>query len=221
MTYGMSALLHADPAFAAGAGSFSSGLERLAGDGWVTTPAQLTASMLEVIRYRWSPFDRPFLVRGFGAGESELTLLDLDIEASMPGAEARAASRRAGTALLGMWARLGLASAGNYREVVRSGDALGHLPVAQGIIFAARGLSCDEAQALSCWAVLSSFAASAVRLGLVGHQSAQEALLTAVEDSRQLLSEPVATDAIPWTCTPVQDIAVERHALSNLKLFAS
>ena len=191
MTDHIAALMHADPAFAAGGGSFSSGLERLAADGWAASQDELVERMVEAVSARWNPHDRVYLVRALTLPGPERVTLDLDVEASTPGQEARSASRRAGSALLATWARLGLA------------EAVG------------------DAESLSCWAVLGGYASSAVRLGVIGHRGAQEALLTAHARLSPLLERPVADDAEPWTFTPLHDIAIERHALSDMKLFAS
>lgn len=221
MTHDMAALMHADPAFAAGGGSFSSGLERLAADGWVATSDDLLARMVEAVTARWDPFDRVYLVRAFGMPPQERLALDLDLEASTLGHEARSASRRAGTALLATWARLGLTVAAEYREAVRSHPGAGHLAVAQAVVFDARGLSIRDAESLSCWAVLSGFASSAVRLGVIGHVGAQTALLEAHVAVAGMLEKTVSAGAEPWTFTPLHDIAIERHSLSDMKLFAS
>ena len=221
MTDHIAALMHADPAFAAGGGSFSSGLERLAADGWAASQDELVERMVEAVSARWNPHDRVYLVRALTLPGPERVTLDLDVEASTPGQEARSASRRAGSALLATWARLGLAEAVAYRDVVRATPGCGHLPIAQAVVFGARGLSVRDAESLSCWAVLGGYASSAVRLGVIGHRGAQEALLTAHARLSPLLERPVADDDEPWTFTPLHDIAIERHALSDMKLFAS
>jgi urease accessory protein len=224
MTGALGPLLHADPAFAAGAGSFSSGLETLVADGFVTDAATLTAFLVDAVRLRWNRFDRVLLVRSHGIGAADddgRREVDREAELSTVGAAARAASRRAGIALLGTWARLGLLDAARYRDLARRTPGAGHLAVAQGLVHRAHELTLAESEALACWALLSSSASGAIRLGVVGHRAAQNALLDARRAVEPLLAEPVHPDAVPEAFTPVTDIAVERHALSDLKLFVS
>jgi urease accessory protein len=218
----LAALLHADPAFASGASSFSSGLETLVSDGHVRTESDLVAVMVDAASQRWNSFDRVFLVRSFAAS-SDLgrIAVDEDVERSTLGSDARRASRRAGGALLGTWARLGRTEVTHYRELVHGGAALGHLSVAQGIVFASNGLDLASAENLACWSVLSGFASGAVRLGVVGHRSAQTALIDAQKALAPLLALPVDPLATPMVWTPVIDIAVERHAYADMRLFAS
>lgn len=219
---GVAALLHADPAFASGAASFSGGLETLVADGLVRDADGLAAAMADAVRLRWNPLDRVLLVRSHGAADDDARLaVDREAELSILGAAARAASRRAGLALLGTWARLGDADATRYRGVARATAHAGHLPVAQGLVFRAQRVPLADAEALACWALLSGYASGAVRLGLIGHRAAQRALLDARTLADALLAVPVAPDAIPHAFTPVHDIAVERHALADLTLFAS
>lgn len=222
MTSGLGALLQADPAFASGSSSFSSGLETLVADGFVHDTGSLTAFMVDAVRRRWNTFDRVFLVRSHGADDQNARLaLDLEYEIGTLGAAARSASRRAGIALLGTWARLGLVEAARHRDAARATVGAGHLAVAQGLVHSAHGLPLAESEALSCWALLSSSASGAIRLGVVGHRAAQTALIEARAAVEPLLAEPVLPGAETHAFTPVTDIAVERHGLSPLKLFAS
>ncbi len=219
-------LLNADPAFGSGASSFSSGLETLVGDGLVGDPDGLVALMTDAVRLRWNTFDRVFLSRSYALGcrsesDADRLALDRELEVSMPGHSARGSSRRAGAALLGTWARLGSPSVIRYRHRVKGTAFAGHLAVAQGLVWSERGLTLDDAEALACWAVLSAYASGAVRLGVVGHRSAQFALITAERELAPLLEQPVPDDAVPHSFTPIHDIALERHRLAELKLFVS
>jgi urease accessory protein len=215
-------LLHGDPAFASGAASFSSGLETMVADGWVTSKDELVAMMVGAIRCRWNTFDRVFLGRASRAGDQdELAEVDRELEVSMLGASARSASRRAGVALLGAWTRLGREEVARYRERVLAVGEGGHLSVAQGFVYSANGLDLRAAESLSCWAVLAGYASGAVRLGVVGHRSAQLALLEASGVIGELLASPVDPAATPCAWTPLLDIAIERHANAELRLFAS
>ncbi|GAA2225517.1 hypothetical protein N1031_04510 [Herbiconiux moechotypicola] len=227
MTSSLGALLQADPAFASGATSFSSGLETLVADGFVTDADTLTRFLTDSVALRWNTFDRVVLVRSHALGldtprsDDARLALDRETEITTPGERARSASRRAGIGLLGTWARLGSLAAARYRDLARSTTGCGHLAVAQGLVHAEQGVSLADSEAVACWALLSGQASSAVRLGVVGHRAAQTALLEARRLVEPLLAHPVAADAVPHAFTPVTDIALERHSLAELKLFAS
>jgi urease accessory protein len=212
-------LLHSDPAFGSGATSFSSGLETLAADGLVDGRDGLVAVMLDAVRLRWNTFDRVFLARSHAAAADARTALDREVEVSMLGAAARTASRRSGIALLGTWQRLGHQAAADYRRTALVTPGAGHLAVAQGLVWAELDLA--DAEALACWALLTTLASSAVRLSVVGHRGAQEALVEVERRIAPLLAVPADLDAVPHAFTPVQDVAVERHRLAEMTLFAS
>lgn len=214
-------LLHADPLFAAGAASFSSGLEALSSAGLLETGDELTAVMRSALAGRWNTFDRLFLVRGMRATtQDELGLLDDEIEVRTMGASARAASRRAGMSLLGAWSRLGSdAAAAQRARCVTLGGC--HLPIAQAVVYSENGLTIEEAEALSCWSLLSGYAGAAVRLGALGHTVTQSALIRVRPFADALLAKPSEVGTEPMTWTPTADIAVERHSHAAMRLFAS
>ncbi|MDR2114512.1 MAG: hypothetical protein LBO75_04450 [Bifidobacteriaceae bacterium] len=212
-------LVRADPLFTAGAGSFSSGLEQLTGDGLMDQPDALAQVMRQAVSCRWNTFDRVFLARAFAAESQEQAVLhDVALEKATLGQAARAASARTGRALLGMWSRLGDATARGYRSHPK---ARGHLAIVQGILCAAHGLSLDQTEHLACWAMLSQYAGAAVRLGTTGHLTAQRALLQATDWAEKLLATPVDPAQTPHAFTWLLDIAVERHGHAAQKLFAS
>lgn len=213
-------LLHADPAFAAGAGSFSSGLETLAAEEWITTADTLEEVLREALAQRWNSFDRVFLARAYAAAPDpdHLLTVDSDLNRHLIGEAARTASRRAGGALLGVWARLEDPEASQMRA--RSPEGV-HLPVAQALIAKSHGLSLEDMETLAGWAVVSSYASSAVRLGISGHRRVQHMITRAATHLRTLLDLPIAAGTEPVTWTPRHDIAMERHQNSGLRLFAS
>lgn len=60
-------MVHLDPLFAAGAGSFSNGIETLIVDSWITTPSELEEFVLDSLENRWNTFDRIFMARAWTA----------------------------------------------------------------------------------------------------------------------------------------------------------
>jgi urease accessory protein len=211
----------ADSAFPSGAVSFSSGLEALAADGLVGE-AEYAEFLLDTLRHRWDPFDRVYLTRSLSAADdAQRCKVDCDLDASTFIAEARRASRRAGMALLGTWARLGMPAAQDYRALVHAGRGRGHLAVAQGLVYSASGLGRAASEAASCWSLLTGLTGAAIRLGVVGSLSAQAALVHIRPHVAALLAEPMSADRDPHAWTPLQDIAFARHAHAELRLFAS
>lgn len=213
-------LLNSDPVFAAGAGSFSSGLETLAGDGWVLTSDDLRQVIHEALVLRWNTFDRVFLSMAYQANGELSALLDVhdQLEMQLFGAAARSASRRAGAAAIGMWARLGLTEAVEMRMHRPTGL---HLPIAQAVIANAQQMSLGDLESIAGWSVITSYASSALRLGMFGHLKIQELLIDASQELDRMLGYPVPASAEPFAWTPNLDIALERHSEAEVRLFAS
>lgn len=218
---GIRDLVQADPLFAAGAGSFSSGMEALAVDGLLETPQQVADVVQQTLTRRWNPFDRVFLARGWASNRHRLSEVDDLVEISTIGQAARRASKRAGLAMLGTWERLGDRDAAEYREAVLHGRAHGHLSVVQACIYRGQGLAQGSAESLSCWTLLSAMVSAALRLGLIGHRDGQRILLESGEAIEPLLEQPVDPEATPTAWTPMLDIAIERHEANSARLFAS
>lgn len=221
MTMELRALVHLDPLFAAGSGSFSFGLESLVRDGFIREPRDVASFVEQVMTQRWNTFDRVYLAMCWSLDDSRLIEIDELVEVSTIGVVARQASRRAGRAMLGMWARLNDAAAITYRKEVKADRARGHLSVVQALIYRNQELSLDAAETLSCGTLLSVLVSSAVRLGVVGHRDAQRIILESTERMQPLLCDPVDTAREPTAWTPLQDIAIERHSRVDARLFAS
>ena len=214
-------LQHSDSAFPSGSVSFSSGLERLVADGFVTDGTSFTAMLFDAIKNRWNTFDRVFLARSFVTDAAGRCAIDREFEASVFCANARASSRRAGLAMLGTWSRMDDPEAIDYRALVHSGLAFGHLPIVHGLVYASAGLDLPTAETAACWTTASALANAAIRIGAIGPLSAQGALTELREEFAALLDEPVGLEDPPSAWTPVQDIAQARHTLADLRLFAS
>ena len=133
----------------------------------------------------------------------------------------REGSRRAGAALLGAHESLVTPHAGSYYDLVKRGDAPGHLAVAQGLVFCAVGLPEDWAAALSGHGVIVGYLGAALRLGLVGHIASQRCLAAMREVVAEVLATPPhALDDI-GAFTPQSDIAAMRHDTATLRLFTT
>jgi urease accessory protein len=222
----LAALHLGDSAFPSGAFAFSWGLEGLAADGLVAAEADLAAVVEEVLVNRWRSFDRVVLRRvyamgGVGRSIDDLVALDLEVETATWAAPLRAGSRRAGRALLNVHEKLGSAEARSYRLRIAADQRLGHLAVAQGIAWRGAGLPLEAAEAVGAWTAISSITSAAIRLGLVGHLSAQAVLRHARAVAAGILAETPDRDAPLSAFTPLLDIAQMRHQERDVRLFAN
>lgn len=214
------ALQHGDSFFPSGAIAFSSGLENLADAGAVAGAADLADFVWGQVEHRWAPFDRPVAAAHRAAHDPDaLAALDGAVEARSLAAAPREGSRRAGRALLSVHARMGVAAATDYQARVVRGVAHGHLPVVQGLVWAAVGLGEAEALALSAHACVTGLTGAALRLGLVGHVDAQAIR----RDLAPAIERTLAADLPPveglHAFTPLAEIAVMRHETAETRLF--
>jgi len=216
------ALQFGDSAFPSGAFAFSWGLEGLAADGLIEDADDVADIIVQQLTRRWNSMDRVLLVRAYAALDIEaITTVDRLAEAATFSAPMRAGSRRAGRALLGVGARLGLDGLRDYREAAAEDACLGHLAVIQGLVFRAAGLPLALAEMLSGWAVIGGLSSAAVRLGLIGHVEALRMAGPLRATLAGLLETPVAADAALSSFTPLVDIAVTRNAQRDMRMFAT
>lgn len=220
----LAALWQGDSAFPSGAFAFSNGIEGAAALDGPLDRARLSAVLATTLRFRWATADRVALLHAFHAeGVSRLGAVDRAVEAATVSEPLRVGSRRQGTALLIAHARLGTAGAAAYRASIAGGQALGHLPVAQGWLWRHCGLDEASAVAAGAYTVAAGLVNAAVRLGGVGAIEAQGALGEALDLIAGIAGEvfdPSAPLFFP-SITPWLDIAAARHARSDLRLFSN
>lgn len=208
-----------DSAYPSGGFAFSWGLEGLAADGLVETAKDVADLAEEQLAHRWDTMDRVLLRRAFVAGDvAEVDRLAETVTWALP---MRVGSRRAGRALLGVSARLGLEEARCYRALVEADLVLGHLPVVQALVFRASGLPLELAELLSGWTMITGLASAGVRLGLIGHLEAQGLITASRARLASLLARTPAHDARPSSFTPLAEIALARSGDRHLRLFAT
>lgn len=219
----LASLQHADSFFPAGGIAFSWGLESLNGDRHVATPAALHAFILGQLRYRWHTLDRPFLRAAYqsGANLDDLVALDGELEAMILAREAREGSRRAGGSLILVHERIGTMGAADYRGRMVAGQAAGHLPVVQALVWKGVGLSLEAVESVSAYAMTIGMISAALRLGVLGHLAAQQIMTQLRPDIAQLLAieAPAVTEAQSFT--PAAEIAMMRHEVQSSRLFAN
>lgn len=218
----LTALQHGDSLFPSGGFAFSQGLEASIGEAAALGPFDLAEFVTLQVRLRWAGSDRVALVRAFRAGApTAVAAIDREVEAATIVETLRTGSRRNGGALLTAHARIGTPGAAAYRDLIRSGDAHGHLPVAQGFLWRALGLGEAEAVAIAGYGHVSALLAAAIRLGAVGAIDAQvmvARLLPIVEDAA---AAPIADDQPLRSFVPLAEIAAMRHGESGQRLFAN
>lgn len=209
-----------DSAFPTGGFAFSSGLEALVGEEIVSSEGDLAVVMHEELVHRWNTMDRVLLARAWDApAPAERLVVDLAAEVRSVNHVLRRGSRRAGSALLSSFSRLGYADAIDYYELVRSSAAPGHLPVAQAVGYRAAGLDLAMAQMVSGWSMLAGLANAAVRIGVVGHLGAQRALNQLRPVLAAKLVDPTPSDLSAFN--PLADIAAARVIAGRTRMFAT
>jgi urease accessory protein len=215
-------LQHADSAFPSGSFAFSNGVEGLAAINAPLDRSGLRDIVAMVLQHRWATSDRVAVMRAHRAGENfdELAVLDQAVEAATLSEPLRSGSKRNGNALLAAHTRLGTPGAGELRAQVTAEKLHGHLPVVQGFLWRAHGMTGSDAMTISGYTTASGLIAAAVRLGRIGAVEAQ-AVLAALLPTIAALSTPVAPDARIESFLPWVDAAASRQAHAHLRLFAS
>lgn len=214
-------LQHGDSFFPSGGFASSWGLETLYAETQIHDAATLASFVDGQLRCRWAVCDRVALRRVYQAGEhlEAVMEMDVEVEAMSLARDLREASRRAGRALLRVHSQLGTAQATAYLERIRDGQAHGHVPIAQGLVW--RHLTSDVAAAetLAGHLLCVAFVSAAVRLGCVSHIDAQQVLTRAHATLGEVLQLPPPSDMSSFT--PAADIAMMRHEVQEVRLFAS
>jgi urease accessory protein len=214
-------LQHGDSFFPSGGFASSWGLETLYAETHVHDAATLASFINGQLRCRWALCDRAALRIVYLGGNDldAVAEIDAEVEALSLARDLREASRRAGRALLRVHSQLGTAHATVYLDRIRGGQAHGHVPIVQGLVW--RNLTHDVAAAetLAGHLLCVAFVSAAVRLGCVSHIDAQQVLSAAHATLANVLQLPPPTDLSGFT--PAADIAMMRHEVQEVRLFAS
>lgn len=219
----LQALQYADSFFPSGSVSFSWGLETLHSDRMVMSAGELAGFVEGQLRHRWATCDICALRAAFHAGGrlDRVAAMDDIVEAMTLATELREGSKRAGASLLNVHARLDTPGAAEYREKVRKRTAYGHLPVVQGMLWRAVGLSEETCRVVSAHTLCTGLVGAALRLGMIGHLDAQKVLLRVRPVLVDLLKlEPADAEAI-HAYTPQAEIAAMRHEVQDSRLFTN
>lgn len=219
----LNALQHGDSFFPSGAASFSWGLEALCEDGTVTNAEDVSQFVIAQVVHRWACFDRGALVAAYRAKADLQTLADIDaqVNAQTLSLKMREGSTRTGASILSVYTKLGHSSASSYQELIRNGEAFGHLTVMQGFLWAMCGLPEREAEVLSAHTLCVGLLGAALRLGAIGHIEAQSILSSTHPVISEVLQKP-APALDEWRAfTPMTEISVMRHEVADSRLFAN
>lgn len=219
----LGALQFADSFFPSGSIAFSWGLETLRTDGEIVSAEQVAQFLEGQLAHRWATFDAPVLVAAMRADGRFERLADLDdlVEAMTLATELREGSRRAGVSLLKVHAGLGTPGAAGYRQVIAERKARGHLPVVQGLLWNATGLSEEACRAVSAHTLCTGIVGAALRLGMIGYLDAQKILLQVRPVLVDLLQLPAGQTDDLYAYTPHAEIAAMRHEVQDARLFAN
>lgn len=219
----LSALQHADSFFPGGGVAFSSGLETLHADREVASVEQLAAFVEGQLKHRWATFDACALIAAFRANGRLDRIADVDalVEAMSLATELREGSKRAGASLLTVHTRLGTTGAADYRVLISERKAFGHLPVVQGLLWSAAGMTEDACRAVSAHTLCTGLIGAALRMGMIGHLDAQKVLLRVRPMLSDLLRLPVTEVDEMCAYMPATEIAAMRHEVQDSRLFAN
>jgi urease accessory protein len=219
----LAALQHADSFFPAGGIAFSWGLESMRADGLLAGPEDVAQLVESQLAQRWAVCDRAVLVAAYrAAGDLAcLCAIDRELDAMTLALEMREGSRRGGGSLLAVHERLGTAGAAPMRAAVRAGQACGHLPVVQGLVWRNVGLTEAACEAVAAHTFCVGLVGAALRLGVLGHLHGQQILTQARAVAARLLAAPAPEMGDMYTCTFSAEIAVMRHEVQTSRLFAN
>ncbi|HTW72307.1 MAG TPA: urease accessory UreF family protein [Acetobacteraceae bacterium] len=217
------AIWQADSAFPSGAFAFSGGLEGLTALGLPISAQTLADLMRNLLLHRWASADRVALARAYRAGGDidRIAAADDALDSAILVAPLREGSRRNGASMLAAHARIGHPAAQRLQHARVQGAVHGHLPVMQGAIFHALGMTEAAATATAGYATIAALATASVRLGRVGAIEAQSAIAATLPLLAHLAGDPPSEDAPIEGFLPLLDLAAARHAHASVRLFAN
>ncbi len=222
----------ADSQFPSGGFAHSYGLEQLAREGHIASPAPVEAFVRSVIVLQVATSDARTTAAAAGAAVrgdlDSLLALDEALFLTKAAAEARHASTTLGRRLLEEVNAHPEAAAPlltSYLEAVLRGDTPGTHAAAFGVAGAALGVQPEACSAALLLATASAILSASMRLLPVSHRDVQGALhrLRPTIVTLARTAADAANDGVPALLAfhPLQEIASMRHAASTVRLFAS
>ena len=216
-------LQQADSAFPSGGFAFSQGLEGWVAEAGRPEPSDLQRFVRQQIRQRWATADRVALLRAHSCGAAVDTLaeIDRDFDRTQVVEVLREGSRRNGRALLAAHCRLGTEGAADIADAAGRGILAAHLPIVQGALWRALGISPAMAALAAGYACAAGLVTAAVRLNAVGAIQGQKLLAGVLHEIAAAAEEPVGTDTAIASFTPFSEIAAMRGAAGDGRLFSN
>jgi len=216
-------LQYGDSFFPSGAVSFSWSLEMLKNDNVITSINGVENFIENQLLERWGPFERVVLAHSYDCTNDFEAVIHIDqlVDCMTLASELRNGSKRLGSALLSTYSKLNTSLADHYLDLINNGQAHGHLPVAQGLMWNSIGLSRKSALTLSAHSFCVSVLGAALRLGLVGHIDCQKSLTHFRKLITEILTWPIPDIENIHAFTPFADIASMRHENTDSRLFAN
>jgi urease accessory protein len=221
-----------DSGFPSGRYTLSHGLEELAQEGLLSTPAApeaLAALLADCVRLGVRTSDGVALACAHRAVDLDGAVdLDLAVRADRRltavklTREGRDGSTRTGRALLAAAPAVAGARLEGYTELVEGEDTPGNHAVVLGLLDALLEVPVFDAVAAELSAFATGWVAAAVRLGLTDHLTAQCVLQRVRPVLAEAAERAVASDVEDIASyTPLLDVMSMRHETAELRLFSS
>ena len=216
-------LQHGDSFFPSGAVSFSWSLEMLKNDDIITAIDDIDNFIENQLIERWGPFERVVLAHTYDCADDLEQVISIDklVECMSLASELREGSKRLGSALLTTYQQLDNPIAEKYLKLTYNNKALGHLPIAQALVWNSIGISKNSVLMLAAYNFCVSVLGAALRLGVVGHIDCQKSLTKFRQLITEILTWPIPDIEDIHAFTPFADIASMRHEHSETRLFAN
>ena len=216
-------LQHADSFFPSGTVAMSAGLEALCDEGVVSSSDSIERFVYGQLRWRWATMDRPFVTNAAKARADLdfLSAIDRQIEIQSLAKESREGSKRSGRALLQVHIKLGTDGVERYQDRISLGQAIGHNPVVQGLVWTGVGIRQGQIELISAHTFCVGILGAALRLGVIGHSAAQTILSKSHRVIVDVLDDPCPSLDEVNSFTPQQEIALMRHEVMTSRLFTN
>ena len=216
-------LQHGDSFFPSGAVSFSWGLEMLKDDRMITSINDVNNFIENQLLEKWGPFERVVLAHTLECTHKIDAVIAVDhlVECMTLTRELRDSSKKLGLALLTTYCKLDNPVAHQYRTLVNAGDALGHLPITQALVWNSIGLTRNSVLILSAYNFCVSVLSAALRLGIAGYIDCQRSVTGFRELIIGILTWPIPDLEHMHAFTPYAEIASMRHETADSRLFSN
>jgi urease accessory protein len=217
-----------DSALPIGRHAHAMGLERLLRDGRVLTAASLRDMIVSALMHSVARADGAATALAHDAVRAHdlqaLVAVDTQLDLLKLTRPAQAASRRCGSRLASLAVLLSSnVTLAQYTAMVAARHAPGHLAVVSGAVFAAAGVSREDAVLAEMRGVAAMILSAAVRLDIVAAAASQELLAGLTPEIIAAAGIALRTGHDEMECSAAAglEIAAMRHARDDARLFAT